>query len=279
MNSKTLAAHVELLRPLNGLMMMAVIAVAVILAQSGMHDWTAVGIAALVGGLVGTGANAINDFFDIEIDRVNRPDRPLPRGAVSPNAALILWLIFSVLGISLNVFLDWTALCIAAFAVAALFLYSARLKGTVLAGNLVVAFMTGLAFVYGAEVAGHPERAVVPAVFAFLINLGREIVKDVEDMQGDFHGKAITFPLKFGVKKSLALATVVFVLLIGCTLAAFFWGGFNEIYLALVLIVDGMLAAVMVMFWRSQSNDTLATLSKLLKLSMVVGLAAIYFGS
>lgn len=279
MNSKTLAAHIELLRPLNGLMMMAVVAVAVILAQAGVHDWTTVGIAALVGGLVGTGANAINDFFDIEIDRVNRPDRPLPRGAVSPSAALILWLVFSLLGISLNVFLDWTALCITAFAVAVLFLYSARLKGTVLAGNLVVAFMTGLAFVYGAEVAGHPERAVLPAVFAFLINLGREIVKDVEDMQGDLHGKAITFPLKFGVRKSQLLATVVFVLLIGCTLAAFFWGGFNGTYLVLVLIVDGMLAAGVVMFWRSQSKETLASLSNLLKLSMVVGLAAIYFGS
>ena len=279
MNSKSLQAHIEILRPLNGLMMMAVVGVAVVLSQEGSHNWFAVTIAALVGGLVGSAANAINDYFDLGIYTINRPYRPLPRGAMSPRAAIILCAVLSLLGISLNVFLHWTALLIAVVAVIVLFWYSARLKRTVLLGNLAVALMTALAFIYGGSVAGHPERSIIPAVFAFLINMGREIVKDIEDMEGDLHGNAATFPIRFGVRKSLVLAAGVFAVLIGTTIGAFVWGNYNVMFLILVLIVDSMVAAGMVLIWRNQSPKNLTSMSGLLKVSMAVGLAAIYFGS
>lgn len=279
MNSKSLLGAIEILRPLNGLMMMAVIAVAVILAGGNAHDWPSAAIAALVGAMVGCGANAINDYYDLEIDKVNKPNRPLPRGALTPRAAFVLWAVLSLLGISLNVFLHWTALCIAALAALILYWYSARLKGTVLLGNLTVASMTALAFLYGGVVAGHPDRSVVPAVFAFLINLGREIVKDIEDREGDRHGKAMTFPLKYGVRKSVWLATAVLVMLIAATIGAFLWGTFKAAFLVLALIADTMVAAGILLLWKSQSQRTLGVLSTLLKLSMVVGLGAIFFGS
>lgn len=279
MNSKIIRASIGILRPLNGLMMMAVIAVAVILAREGPIDWFVTGIAALVGGFVGCGANAINDYYDLEIDKINRPDRPLPGGALSSRAAVILWAALSFLGISLNVFLHWLALSIAVLAVVILYWYSARLKGTVLVGNLTVAAMTALAFLYGGVVAGRIDRALLPAGFAFLINLGREIVKDMEDREGDSRGNAMTFPLKFGLKKSAALATCVFLLLIASTLAAFLRGTFNAMFLVLVLVVDALVLVGTIMLWNDQSPRNLGRVSSLLKLGMLVGLAAIYFGT
>ena len=77
------------------------------------------------------------------------------------------------------------ALLIVVLSIALLYFYSARLKRTVLIGNLVIGLMTGMAFIYGGVVVGRMERAVVPAIFAFLVNLARELLKDVEDMEGD----------------------------------------------------------------------------------------------
>ena len=67
---------------------------------------------------------------------------------------------------------------------------------------LIIALLTGLAFIYGGFAVGNPVAAIVPAVFAFLINLIREIVKDIQDIEGDTKAGVITFPIKFGFKKS-----------------------------------------------------------------------------
>ena len=70
---------------------------------------------------------------------------------------------------------------------------------------MTVAFLTGLVFIFGGVVVENPTAAIVPAIFAFLINLIREIVKDMEDVEGDNKAGVITFPIKFGFQKSKIL--------------------------------------------------------------------------
>lgn len=279
MNFKNLSASVELLRPFNVVVMMLVIAAAVVLASEPSPDWSVVVLAAVAGGCIGGAANTINDYFDIEIDRINKPSRPLARRALSPEWAFLQWLILSLVGISLNLFLHSLALWIAGAAAVTLYVYSARLKKTMLWGNLAVALMTALAFVYGAVVAGNPEQGFAPALFAFLINFGREIVKDVEDMAGDMGDNARTFPVRFGVRKSLTLATFTLLLLVAATLLVYQSGAYDRTYLSLVAVVDGAVGFSIVSMWRSASPRNLGRVSLLLKMSMVVGLAALYFGT
>jgi len=279
MSSSKLAASIQLLRPFNVIVMMLVIAAAVILASESSPSLQIVLLAAAVGGCIGGAANAINDYFDIEIDRINKPRRPLVRGVLSPEWAFLQWLLLSLVGISLNLFLPSLAFWIAACAVVILYLYSARLKKTLLWGNLAVAAMTALALVYGAVVAGHPEESIVPALFAFLINLGREVVKDVEDLPGDLGGKARTFPAIFGVRKSLALATGVLLALVAATIVVYKQGIYGRAFAILVALVDGAVLYAMVMMWRDSSPASLRRVSMLLKASMVVGLAALYLGT
>lgn len=279
MSSSRLIPAIQLVRPFNVLVMMLVIAATVILASGEHPDIGVVVLAALVGGLVGGAANTINDYYDIEIDRINKPQRPLARAAISPEWAFLQWLLLSFVGISLNLFLPFLAFWIAVGAVAVLFLYSARLKKTLLWGNLTVAVMTAMALVYGAVAAGNPEQAVVPALFAFLINFGREVVKDVEDLPGDLGGNARTFPARFGIRKSLVLATVILLLLIAATVIVYREGIYGPLYLMLVALVDAAVLYSIASMWKDSSPHNLGKVSLVLKLSMVIGLAAIYFGS
>jgi len=106
------------------------------------------------------------------------------------------------------------------FSIVLLFLYSKYLKRIPLLGNVTVAFLTGLVFIFGGVVVSNPGAAIVPAVFAFLINLIRELVKDMEDIEGDKIAGVITFPIKYSLKKTSILILIIGLLLIVIALFA-----------------------------------------------------------
>ncbi len=278
MNSK-FAAYVELTRPLNVLITFLSIAAACVLAGGKSADSLNILFASLAGALIAAGANAINDYFDVDIDRINKPNRPLPRGAVTAAEVWVLWLRLSLVGILLNVFLNSGALLIALIAVVALYAYSAYFKRTVLAGNFLVGTMTGLAFLYGGVVVGDLNRAIIPAIFAFLINVAREIIKDVEDVEGDSKEGASTFPVRYGVKPALVLATMILMTLVATTLVPYYLQMYDLTYLILVLIVDAAILFVVISMWLNSSPMNLGKLSYILKVNMLIGLVAIFLGS
>jgi geranylgeranylglycerol-phosphate geranylgeranyltransferase len=277
MNSEKSKAYFQLSRPVNVLITFVSIPVACWIAGGSTSEWLCIFLAALTGALVSSGANAINDSFDIDIDRINRPNRPLPRGVLLPNDARRMWLIVSSAGIAINLFINSTALLISVFAVILLYYYSARLKRTVLAGNLVIGLMTGMTFIYGGAVVGNMERAVVPAVFAFLVNLARELIKDIEDAEGDHIEHAITLPVKYGVKPTLVLATASLLILIGVTLVAAKIS-VHPAFIYVVLVADLLIIISIIIMWRDYSSANMRRVSMILKISMVVGLLSIIVG-
>lgn len=279
MTSDKFKGFIQLTRPVNCLITMASIMAACIISGGTKDNWPGILIASLVGALIAAGANAMNDSFDVEIDRINRPDRPIPRGAVTAHEARTFSLSISSAGVLLNVLLNPAALGIALTAGVSLYFYNSHLKKSVLAGNILVAAMTGLAFVYGAVVIGRPERSVVPALFAFLVNLARELVKDVEDVEGDSRNQAVTLPVKYGQKTGIFLASVVMTALIIATLVVSMMKVYSVAYLYFVLIVDAFLIGGIVLMWKDPSRASMARVSNLLKINMAVGLAAIYLGS
>lgn len=279
MNFKKLKSYVQLSRPLNVIITLMSIPVACWIAGGTRKEFLSIVLAAISGALVTAGANAINDFFDIEIDRINRPERPLPRGDLSQHDARLLWVITSVIAVGLNCFITLGALIIVIFAVVLLYFYSARLKGTILAGNLVVGLMTGMAFIYGGAVVSHIVRAVIPALFAFLVNLARELVKDIEDLEGDRAMHAKTLPVTYGVKPALMIATGSLIVLIGCTLVVAFFSVYKLVFLYIVLVADILMLETIVLMWRNTGPIRLKRVSSLLKLCMGIGLLSIIAGS
>jgi geranylgeranylglycerol-phosphate geranylgeranyltransferase len=279
MNSKKIVAYFQLSRPVNVLITFISIPVACWIAGGTASSWLFFLLAGITGALVAASANAINDAFDIDIDRINRPDRPLPHGALTPRDARKMWLILSIAALVINLFLNSIALLIVVLSIVLLYFYSARLKRTVFIGNLVIGLMTGMAFIYGGVVVGRMERAVVPAIFAFFVNLARELLKDVEDMEGDQREHAVTLPVKYGVTPALVLSTVSLLILIGATVAASIFALYNLVFSFIVLVADCLICVSIMLMWRNHSSTTMRQVSTILKIIMIIGLISIIAGS
>lgn len=274
----TIRALLSLVRPLNLLITFLSIVVAAVLAGGGRDDAVPILFAACAGVAVAAGANAINDRFDVEIDRINRPDRPIPRGDLTTSDALRVWQVTSVLGVLLAWAIGVWPFGIVLFAIPLLYWYSRALKGTPLVGNVVVGGMTGLAFIFGASAVGSIENGFIPALFAFLVNLAREVVKDIEDREGDSRSQASTFPLRFGLRPARSVTSIALIALVGVTLVVELQNVYRPPYLAIVALADVLLVYVAFAVWRSEAPEAMRRLSQVLKAAMVVGLAAIYFG-
>lgn len=271
--------YITLIRPVNFFITAASIYVACLLAGGTQSQFLVMLFASLGGAFIGGGGMVINDIFDIEIDRINKPQRPLPSGTIDKFDAMMFYAGISGAGLIMSAYSTRTAFIIAFVAVPIIFLYSQRFKSKPLIGNLIVGGLTGLAFVYGGAAVGNIQKAIIPAVFAFLINVGREIVKDMEDVEGDKEHGAITFPVKYGMKKSATLATVFLTAVILSTVVPFLFGMYGLTYFIAVNVgVNAVVAYTLYSLWKDQSTKNLNTLSTILKWDMLVGLVAIYLG-
>ncbi|MEM1118062.1 MAG: geranylgeranylglycerol-phosphate geranylgeranyltransferase [Bacteroidota bacterium] len=204
-------ALLRLLRPVNVVLSLFIVAVGGILAVGATaFDASSLGpllLAMASGACVGSAANALNDVYDAEIDRINRPDRPVASGRVTAGVAKTTWAVLSGLGVACGLLVSLPLAGIAATSVGLLWFYNAYLKGTAGPGNAIVALVIAAAPLYGALALG----AVPPAVWAavgltFLLTLAREIAKDVEDVEGDAAEGARTLPVVWGERRASALA-------------------------------------------------------------------------
>jgi geranylgeranylglycerol-phosphate geranylgeranyltransferase len=271
-------AYFTLARPVNVLITMATIVVTAALCAD-LSQAGRILIACLSGAMITAAANAINDVFDIDIDGINRPQRPLPRRVLSVREARLFSFAGFILGVLLATGLGWTAFFIAFFCSITLYAYSAKLKGTALWGNGAVSLATAFAFLFGGVAIGHPRCALVPALFAFLLHLGREVIKDMEDVEGDRACGAATFPVRCGLIPSQWLVTLIFVILLIATWLPYITGIYGFWYLLIVALgVQSVLIFAIVSLWSRPERANLRRLSALLKADMVVGLAAIYAG-
>jgi geranylgeranylglycerol-phosphate geranylgeranyltransferase len=276
---KKFSGFLLLTRPVNVLIGMLSIFIGALITGT-INPLQQVLLACFSGGLIAGAANAINDYFDLEIDRINRPDRPLPAGKVSLSEARDFAYCLFLLGILLGALVNLPAFIIAFFSAVLLYLYSARLKRTLLWGNLSASLVTALAFIYGGVAVNRFYESLIPAGFSFLFHLGREIIKDTQDVAGDAANNAVTLPIHAGEKIALKTATGIFVLLVFLTLLPYFFKIYGVYYLLTVVVgVDLVIVGVLISVWRDSSPKNLRKMSNLLKADMLVGLVAIFLGT
>lgn len=277
--TEKLTAIIKLIRPINFLITFISVIVAAVICLPDEAPGMNVFIAALAASLVMASGNISNDIYDIEIDKINRPERPLPSGKISSRITIVLYFIFLLLSLIFTWLINLPAFLIVAVTNLMLYLYSKFFKRIPLIGNIVVAFLAGLVFIFGGVVVGNPSVAIIPALFAFLINLIREIVKDMEDVEGDRKADVITFPIKFGLQNSKVLILVITILLVLYTLYPFITQLYKIGYFIIVMIiVNPILVSSMKLLFENERPGSLNKISNLLKLNMVFGLIAIYFG-
>ncbi len=196
---------------------------------------------------VSMGAFAINDYFDIETDRLNKKNRPLVRGDIKPGEALYVTAASMVIGIIAGFMINIYTAAIAVFFTAIAILYSYRLKEIPMVGNAYVAFAMAIPFLFGNYAVTTRANPAVLVIFSmiFVSGLAREINGTMRDYIGDIKvRKAVTLPSVVGLKKSgyMALTLYIVAIAVSAYLFAFmppFMG--NLVYGVLILIVDIML--------------------------------------
>ena len=180
---------------------------------------------------------------------------------------------------TLSVWVGGFGILIALSASGLLIVYSSFLKKRFIWGNLAVSSVCALAFVYGGLATDDFRLSLVPAAFALVFHLGREILKDIEDLKGNSSSGASTVPIQLGVSFSLWLCTLVFGFLMVLILFPYIFEIFSLPYLLVAIPgVDLVLAYVIWSMWRDHSRSNLHRLSNILKVDMLLGLAAIYAG-
>lgn len=271
-------AFIKITRPVNVAITFFVVVVAILISQENDIEFYKIILSSIVAALVAAAGNIINDIYDVETDKISHPERVLVLESLSKKEAIYFYNFLNILAIIIASRLSDILLLIVFISILILYIYSYYLKKIPLLGNVTVASLTGLTFIYGGFVSGNPIAAIVPAVFAFLINLVREIVKDIQDIEGDYKIGYQTFPIKYGIQKSNFLILFIIVALILYTLYPFVTKLYKiEYFLIVMLIVNPVLIlSLKLLFEKNLKKLTL--ISNLLKLDMLFGLLAIYLG-
>lgn len=192
-----------------------------------------------------SGGNAINDYFDREIDSINAPDRPIPRGAVSPRGALVFSIACFIIAVVLALTLPLLAIGIAAINLFALVTYTEFFKGLPGVGNVVVACLGGSTFLFGGAAVVSKDLTAVGtlAVLAALSTLTREIIKDVEDIVGDRKEGLNTLPIAIGEQSAIYIALACIVVAVLASPLPYILGTFDVAYLVVVIPADLIMLA------------------------------------
>ena len=230
--------------------------------------------AAIVATILATGAgNGINDYLDREIDAINAPDRPLPRGAITPRWALLQSSVMMVVAVGLALTLPMAAIAIALINLVALVTYTSLFKGLPGVGNAVVSFLVGSTFLFGGAAVGGMAETTVLFVLAALATFGREVIKDVEDIEGDRAEGLNTLPIAIGRRKALVVAAISLIIATVASPLPFVVDLFGRAYVAVVIpAIAIMLAGVAASF----TNPTRG--QSLVKAGMFVAVLAFVIG-
>ena len=197
----------------------------------------------------------INDVYDVEIDKINKPERPLPSGKVKIKTAKTISFILFLVGTSLSILLNICAFIVAFLTAISLYYYAKNLKKDGVIGNIIVAstsslsaFYGGLAYFEGSWIV----RVFIPTLYIFFFTLSREFIKGIEDIEGDKANGVKTLAISLGIRKTWIIAKIILLGLLIASPIPYFYG-FNIIYLGGILILDVILILVLLQKHRKES--------------------------
>jgi len=276
---KKINVFLKIMRPLNLLQGGIAILGCLALADP-LPRWWQVLLAILVVWAYTGAGNTLNDYYDREIDQINRPHRPIPAGLIRPRQALIFaWILFGSGTLAVLPVFNRQIAVIIPIALFFLIAYTPVFKSRPLWGNLIVSGILGMTFLFGSAIFGDMRPGIVPCCLAFGFNLIREVVKDMQDVKGDQALGARTFPLVFGLEAARRLVVILTLILILGALVPFFLKIYGIFYLiVLVLTVEIPLVFVIFSVRRDCTPANCGRLAALLKGDVFFGLLAIFAG-
>ena len=279
MISRKARACVRLVRVVNSLMvgLAVIVGLVIVLGRNVASLGTGRLIMAYMTGFFISGASMVlNDIVDVEIDRVNAPDRPIASGVITVREAWACHLTLAFLGLASSAPLGIWPLIVALAGWLLGVAYDLWGKRSGFPGNLMVALATSLPFPYALAVAGVVERRIlVYWAMVFLTVLGREIVKDIADVEGDREAGVRSLPIIWGARRSALLAAAFYLVAVALSPLPLIWGDVNPLaYAPLVVIVDAILVWESVGIILDPSRERALKSKKRVLWGMLIGLIA-----
>ena len=243
-----------------------------ILALGGLPSIQIAVLGFATGFFISGSAMITNEYFDLEVDRINHPDRPLPSGRVSIPEMAVMAALFSIAGLVAAALLSPLLLALAVLLLVIGILYNWKLKESGLPGNMMVAASVGMTFICGGMAAGRPMSGVVWTfgIMAFLFDLAEEIAGTAMDMEGDRQRGARTVALTYGRQPALRVSMLLFAGFIGLSLLPYLAGWLGYGYLAVIVIADLVIAYLAVQLYRSRMPQEGRGRMRRLYLSMTI---------
>jgi len=251
-----------------------------IVALGGLPPWREALLGFTCAFLLSASALILNDVFDLEVDRINVPERPLPSGAVSVREAVGLSVIITLGGLAAALSICPVVLLFGIIIWLIGFLYNWKFKRSGLPGNLMVATSVAACFILGGMTVGDPANKLVwlLALGAFLIDLAEEIAGDAMDMEGDRLRGSRSLALQFGRSTALRVSAGIFILLFLLTPLPLIFDWMGIEYLLAILVADSGLIYFTIMLLRSQNSKEGVSAIRGIYLGFLAGMTVYILG-
>ncbi|MFN8347231.1 MAG: geranylgeranylglycerol-phosphate geranylgeranyltransferase [Spirosomataceae bacterium] len=222
--------------------------------------------------LIAAAGYVINDYFDVKIDLINKPERVIIGRYLKRRVAMSTHQVFNVLGCVIGLWVSNGVFLISVLSVTLLWLYASFFKKRPLIGNVIVSLLTGLSLVILAVYYPQNRELVgLYALFAFGISLIREIIKDMEDVRGDASHGCRTLPIVWGIRRTKLFLYVLIALFIPTLFMAAYWLQ-NPLLARMFFALSALIGWLVYRLVYADTKREFGALSSLCKIIMLVGM-------
>jgi len=272
-------AFIELTRADHGVMIIIAILIGAVIAGKSLPDIWKFVMASVAGSFLEMASFALNDYFDVEIDTANkRMDRPIVRGEIKKEHALYTYFILFPVGIAAALMVNISCFLIAVLALILSTIYDMKLKKIKFIGNFYIAFASSIPFIFGALTVREEIPSIIWVLFtmAFLASAGREIMKDVIDLEGDALSGVSSFASIIGKRAANYMASLFYISAILISLIPFFINFdpsyFNNLFYFITIWIPDAIFLYVVYILIKGNNDEIKKCRRYSLIAMLIAM-------
>ena len=275
-----LFALLSLIRPINSFMIGLAVVVGIAIGSPDMLFSRLTIYGFITGFSISSYSMIINDIYDIEIDKVNQPERPLAKQIISINSALSLSLILLLIGLTSSLLISYYNIIITVIFSFLSWFYNIWGKKQGIIGNSIVASSMSIPFIFGGIITGNISLLVWSiSLIAFLSGMGREIIKTIADVEGDKIKGIKSVSIQFGSRNAMLIACGFIIISILISFIPVYLNLIQIYYIPLLILTDLILLYSIFVLSKDYSKSESLKVKKYILYAMLFGLITFLMNS